>query len=335
MNELISVIVPVYNIAPHLRRSIQSILNQTHQNLEIVAVDDGSTDDSYAVLLELAVADQRVRVVHQENGGVTSARLRGVREACGEWIGFVDGDDYIEPEMYQRLLDNAINHHAQLSHCGYQMVFPSRTDYYYNTGRLVQQDSREALKELLGGSFEPGLCNKLFHKSLFHSVLKNGIIDLSIRINEDLLMNYYLFREANQTVFEDFCPYHYMVRKGSAATSELKPYKLRDPGTVRRILMDETKMDAELYSLCFSSYIAYLKRVATMDLRNRSEEITACIQDARKELRFHLPEIRNANSISKKEKYLSIWAALWPESYHVIHHLYGEFTGTNHKYDIN
>ena len=335
MSELISVIVPVYNIAPHLRRSIQSILGQTYQNLEIIAVDDGSTDDSYAVLLELAEADHRVRVLRQENGGVTSARLRGVREARGEWIGFVDGDDYIEPEMYQRLLDNAINYHAQLSHCGYQMVFPTRVDYYYNTGRLAKQDSREALKELLGGSYEPGLCNKLFRKSLFNSILVENKMNHSIRINEDLLMNFYLFCEADQTVFEDFCPYHYMVRKESAATSELKPYKMRDPGLVRRILMDETKMDAELYGLCFSSYIAYLKRVSTMDLRNRSEEITACILDARKELRSHLPEIRKANSLSKKEKYLSIWAVLWPESYHVIHHLYGEFTGTNHKYDVN
>ena len=148
-------------------------------------------------------------------------------------------------------------------------------------------------------------------------------------------MNYYLFREAHQTVFEDICPYHYMVRKGSAATSEIKPYKLIDPGTVRKILMDETKEDAELYSLCFRSYIAHLIRVSTLKMSNQSNELAVCIRVARNELWRQLPEIKCSNAFSLKQKALSAWAAVWPESYHIIHHLYGELTGVNHKYDVN
>ena len=335
MNDLISIVVPVYNIASYLPHSIGSILNQSHRNLEVIAVDDGSADESLQVLKQLAGTDKRLHVLHQENRGVTAARLAGVKAAGGEWIGFVDGDDEIEPDMYARLLENAVDNQAEISHCGYQMVFPSRVDYYYNTGKYIVQDSREALKELLGGIYEPGLWNKLFHKSLFDRVLFESKIDQSIRINEDLLMNYYLFREAKQTVFEDICPYHYMIRKGSAATSEIKPYKLRDPGTVRRVLMDETKADNELYSLCFRSYIAHLIRVSTMNMRNQSNEIALCIQDARSELRRKLSEIKCSKALSFKLKILSAWAAVWPESYHIIHHLYGELTGANHKYDVN
>lgn len=335
MNDLISIIVPVYNVAPFLHRSIGSIISQNYQNLEVIAVDDGSTDDSLITLNQLAESDSRIHVIHQENHGVTAARLAGAEAASGEWIGFMDADDEIESDMYERLLKNALDNQADISHCGYQMVFPSRVDYYYNTGRYVVQDKREALKELLGGLYEPGLWNKLFRRSLLDQLLHENRINLGIRINEDLLMNYYLFREAHLTVFEDICPYHYMVRKGSAATSAIKPYKLIDPGTVRRILMDETKEDTELYSLCFRSYIAHLIRVSTLNIHNQSKEITMCIQDARKELRRQLPEIKCNYTFSFKQKVLSAWAAIWPESYHIIHHLYGELSGANHKYDVN
>ena len=194
MNDLISVVVPVYNIAEYLPESIGSVMNQTYRNIEVIAVDDGSKDDSLEVLTKLSEQDNRLRVLHQENSGVTKARIAGVLAAKGDWIGFVDGDDEIEPDMYERLLRNAHEHCADISHCGYQMVFPSRVDYYYNTGRLAEQDRQTGLQDLIAGSFiEPGLCNKLFHKNLFHSLLHKDLIDQSIRINEDLLMNFYLF----------------------------------------------------------------------------------------------------------------------------------------------
>ena len=103
----ISVIVPVYNVAADLPRCLDSILAQSYPHVEIIAVDDGSTDESGAILDAFANRYPSIRVIHKENGGVTSARLRGIEEATGEWIGFVDGDDMIEPDMYQRLLDNA------------------------------------------------------------------------------------------------------------------------------------------------------------------------------------------------------------------------------------
>lgn len=331
---LISIIVPVYNIENYISRCMDSVLSQTHKDLEVITVNDGSTDHSPDILDKYAIKDSRVKVIHKENGGVTSARMRGIREAHGEWIGFVDGDDYVEPDMFEKLLNNALQYNAQISHCGYQMVFPSRVDYYYNTGRIVQQSNREALKDLLVGSYEPCLCNKLFHNSLFHKLLQEDLLDQSIRINEDLLMNFYLFNEAEQTVFEDICPYHYMVRKGSAATSKVKPYKLRDPGRVRRILMEETNNDPELYAFCLQSYIILLTRISTKSLHRQTKEIKDCIYEARHELRVWLPKAKQIHACSNRQAFLSTWAAVWPGSYHVVRHLYGEVSGANHKYDI-
>ena len=112
---VISVVVPAYNCGPELRRCIDSILNQTCKNLEIIVVDDGSRDNTQEVLRSYG---DRIRWISQKNAGVTAARLQGVRLAGGQWIGFVDGDDCIENTMYERLLENALKHGADISQCG-------------------------------------------------------------------------------------------------------------------------------------------------------------------------------------------------------------------------
>lgn len=243
----ISVIIPVYNVSADLSRCLDSVLAQTYKNMEIIAVNDGSTDNSGEILERYAAKFPQIKVIHQTNGGVTTARLHGVSLSSGDWIGFVDGDDEIEPDMYERLMVNALKYHADISHCGYQMVFPDgRVNYFYNTGYLAEQDKTAALRELLSGSrIEPGLCNKLFHKSLFHSLLHNNLMDLSIKINEDLLMNFYLFRQAEKSVFEDFCPYHYIVRSNSASRQKLNEHKIYDPIKVKEFILAASPDDVQ------------------------------------------------------------------------------------------
>jgi len=189
MKERISVIVPAYNIEKELERCLDSIAAQTYGNVEIVVVNDGSKDGTGEIIDRYAAKDGRVVAIHKENGGVTSARLAGVRAATGDWIGFVDGDDYIEPDMYEKLMENALKHNADISHCGYQICFADgRTRHFYNTGRLVQQDRITGLKDLISGEFiEPTLCDKLFRKSLFSSLLCEAVMPEDIKVNEDLL----------------------------------------------------------------------------------------------------------------------------------------------------
>lgn len=278
MADLISVVVPVYNIAEDLPRCLDSILAQNYPSIEIITVDDGSSDPSGKVLDEYAQIHANIRVIHKENGGVTSARLRGVAEASGEWIGFVDGDDEIEPDMYERLLRNALEYDVEISHCGYQMCFPDgRVNYFHNTGILEKQDKATALRELLSGNkIEPGLWNKLFHKSLFDGL----VMPLDIRINEDLLMNFYLFSQVKQTVFDDWCPYHYIVRSTSASRAALNDHRIYDPIRVKEIILestsDEVRPDAQraFVNTCVYSYCGLLLAKGT-DVR-QAKKVFRC-----------------------------------------------------------
>lgn len=239
LKSTISVIVPVYNLERELPRCLDSICAQTHRSLEILVVDDGSQDNSRSIMLDYAGRDRRIRTIFQENSGVTSARLRGIRESVGEWITFVDGDDEIEPDMYERLLSNAVTHDADISHCGYQMRFADgRVSCFYGSKLLREQDTVTGIRDLLEGTLvEPGLCNKLFRRVLFDGVFEK--MDPSIRINEDLLMNYYLFKAAGRSVFEDWCPYHYIIRSSSASREKLNEHRIYDPIRVKKIILED------------------------------------------------------------------------------------------------
>lgn len=332
-SEKISVIVPAYNVAPYIERCIRSILQQTCANLEIIVVDDGSSDGTSEILDEIAKNELRIHVIHQENSGVTKARLTGVAAATGEWIGFVDGDDNIEPDMYERLLNNAHRYGADISHCGYQMVFPNRVDYYYNTGRLVEQDNLTGLKDLLEGSFiEPGLWNKLFHKSLFHSLFNGGMMDISIKNMEDLLMNYYLFKEAKCSIYEDVCPYHYLIREGSAATSRLSEHKLSDPLKVfQEIALLESK-NKQLHNIVEKRIVYILINLATMPRSNQEELARPYRIRARSMLRDMLFAVLCGQEFGMKLKGMTLWATIWPASYSFVHMVYAKARGTNERY---
>lgn len=333
MKELISIVIPAYNIQSYLGPTLDSILAQTYENLEIIVVNDGSKDATGDVADAYAAKDSRIRVIHKENGGVTSARLRGVAEATGNYIGFVDGDDFIEPQMYARLMENLQTHGADISHCGYQMVFPSRVDHYYNTGKLVIQRGNQGCTDLLDGSFvEPALCNKLYRSDLFSGL--SEWMDKSIRINEDLLMNFYLFRQAPKAIFEDVCPYHYVLRKGSAATAKLNEHKLCDPIRVLHILLDETAGTPQWNGIVQRRLIHQLINTATLSLGDQKQLIAPVRREARRELRQRLWPTLTSKTFGAKPKIMALWAAIWPWSYCVAHKLYARIRGTDKKYEV-
>ena len=329
MNPKISIIIPAYNIEKYISATLDSVLNQTYDNLEIIIVDDGSKDNTGEVIDNYAKIDSRIKVIHKENGGVTSARLRGVSESTGEWVGFVDGDDYIEPQMYSRLMENAKKYGADISHCGYQMVFPGRVDYYHDTGELILQDKRKGLADLICGTkIEPGLCNKLYRKNLF----QNLSMDTTIRINEDLLMNYWLFKSAECSVFEDVCPYHYMLRQGSAATSVINEHKLWDPYHVSEIIYNDSE-DA-IKPFAYRKLVRLLINGATMDPKRSPELIAPYRSHTGKELKKQLKFIVKTDWCGTKLKAMALWAAIWPWSYRFIHRVYSKVRGTDKKYEL-
>lgn len=285
-DELVSVIVPAYNIAPWLPKTLDSILNQQEVALEVIVVNDGSTDDTAAVLDAYAAAHPQVRPIHKENGGVTSARLRGVSEAKGSWIGFIDGDDTIEPWMYARLLKNAWENQADIAHCGHQVCFPDgRVQRLHGTGAFQIHDTNQGLYQLLdAGMVDGSLCTKLFRRELFEGL--PDWMDPTVRNNEDLLMNYYLFSRCKKSVYEDVCPYNYLLRSGSASYRQGNERSFFDPIRVRQHIlanctpeMENEARNALMRNLLFAygrlvvetgeGYAGYRKRVRQLLLEQK------------------------------------------------------------------
>ena len=159
----VSVIVAAYNIEDYIVKCLESIANQTYKNLEVIVVDDGSSDSTGELADEFAEKDNRFIVIHKENGGVSSARNKGIDVASGDFIGFVDGDDTIENDMYEMLVDNAIKYDADISHCGYKVIENNKETLFYDTKQIIIQDRKKGLVDLFEGTLiEPSLCNKIF-----------------------------------------------------------------------------------------------------------------------------------------------------------------------------
>ena len=337
MNDLISIVIPAYNIGDYLPACLDSVLAQTHKNIEVLVINDGSKDHTEGVITEFAQKDSRIKAIHKENGGVTSARLCGMNAATGEWIGFVDGDDFIEPDMFELLLKNALKHKADISHCGYRMVFPNgHTDYYYNTKRIEIQNNDEGLCALLDGAYvEPGLWNKLFHRSLCESFLNDDKMPRDIKINEDLLMNYFLFKKAQTSVYEDICPYHYLLRKGSAATSKLNNSKLKDPLRVLDMLCEDITLSPQANVIAKQKRLRHMINIATMNNHNQKMLVAPYRREVRKRLRAEWKKDWRSLQYPKTLKLMATWAVICPWSYGLIHKLYSHISGNAHKYDVD
>lgn len=174
-NPIISIIVPVYNMERYLRKCVDSLLTQTHTNLEIILVNDGSTDSSPQICDAYAAVDARVRVIHQQNAGLSAARNAGIERSTGSLIGFVDSDDFISPNMYEDLLRALEMNDADMSMCGIRHVFEEGSvhpEEVFLPRDEVVQGQGEILSRL--GSADNWLwvvaCNKLYRRALFQRI---------------------------------------------------------------------------------------------------------------------------------------------------------------------
>lgn len=215
--DLITIIVPVYNIEDYLERCIYSVINQTYRNLQIILVDDGSTDCSGKICDELALKDQRIRVIHKENGGLSDARNAGIDFAEGKYIGFVDGDDYVDNDMYEVLHTAICNAHADIASCGIRQK-SAYGDVIKCSSESQVLDKMQAYETFFiqNDSIECSCCNKLFNKSIFETLrFKKGIQ------SEDLEFLYRAFDIIKLLVCIDEVKYHYIYREGSISAKPI------------------------------------------------------------------------------------------------------------------
>lgn len=212
-SDLISVIVPVYKTEPYLAKCIESILEQTYSNLEIILVDDGSPDNCGNICDEFAKKDSRIVVIHQKNGGLSNARNSALNIAKGNYIGFVDSDDYIASDMFETLFNLAKNHHSNLAMVSFDEV--NENDHIINpkqyTNQIQTLDCVHSIKELLiDDKIQNYVWNKLYHRDLFETIRfpeGKSFEDISIMIE--------VFEKANGIVYFDSPKYHYLKRSTS------------------------------------------------------------------------------------------------------------------------
>lgn len=254
----ISVVVPVYNVEPYLERCVRSITEQSYKKMEILLVDDGSTDGSGALCDRLAEADGRIKVIHKANGGASSARNAGLAKARGEWIGFVDSDDYIENEMYAEMVE-AIQDKVDIICCGTAIIYPDnmkRKPYVY--GKMPEKtfmEKQDALRELfLLQNLNFSVCDKLFRRHLFE-----GLTFPLGKTCEDLPVTYELVKKSRGVINIGKVKYFYFYRESSASHKEFAPNRLNYVLFVRDMLKD---ISENYPSLTMTAESLYLRSIA-------------------------------------------------------------------------
>ena len=214
--DLISVIVPVYKVEKYLDRCVGSIVDQTYKNLEIILVDDGSPDSCPQMCDQWAQKDQRIKVIHKQNGGLSDARNAGMKIATGEYISFVDSDDWIHPDYAEALYKACINNNVKMAACDIETIFENHEAQYLDAEREVSVFSpKEAMYYLTHGQKVRAVAwNKMYHKTL----LEKEEFPVA-RYHEDEFFTYRIVYKANEIAYIDIPMYFYFQRAGSIMNS--------------------------------------------------------------------------------------------------------------------
>lgn len=227
MEELISVIVPVYNVEKYLSSCIESIINQTYHNLEILLIDDGSTDNSGKICDEYAQKDERIHVVHQENKGQSCARNVGIKRASGRYIAFVDSDDRLHLKMYEKLISMMKEKNADIAFCELKAVSEKeQVEDNIDESNIYEKflTPSEALREiLLNAKVGNYVMIKLFKRELFDKLLfpEN-------KVYEDVATLYKIVHRAERIAYTNQELYYYLVGRSGATTSTFTEKKIKD-----------------------------------------------------------------------------------------------------------
>lgn len=217
----VSVIIPVYKVEKYIHRCVDSVLNQTYRNLEIILVDDGSPDNCPTICDEYASLHSNVRVIHKENGGLSDARNAGIDVAEGDFITFIDSDDYVEKNYVEVLLNNMLKDHADISCCKHLAVYGDRIVKEY-TGNYYVLDTEKALEMMLyHDDMDVSAWGKLYRKELF-----DGIRFPVGRYYEDAATTYRLIDRANVIVLDSRPLYNYIMRDDSITNDAFSDRKM-------------------------------------------------------------------------------------------------------------
>lgn len=248
----ISVIVPVYKTEGLLDRCVESIVGQTYKNLEIILVDDGSPDNCPAMCDEWAEKDSRIRVIHKENGGVSSARNAALDIATGDYIGFVDSDDWIEPEMYSSLIQKMSESGKNIALCSYYAVEISGERYECRC--VVDKevlDKDDYFRFIVLGGDGGYIWNRLYDAD----ILKEVRFDEDIWYSEDLLFNFKTAQKSNGAAILDKIEYNYVQKRIKEQAWVMNDHSF-DSMTAFEIMLSYKDIPEDVYDCCLRGYAA-------------------------------------------------------------------------------
>lgn len=294
---LISVIVPIYKVENYLPKCIESILNQTYGNLEIILVDDGSPDKCGEICDDYALRDKRIIVIHKENGGLSSARNAGIDIAKGEYFGFVDSDDYIEPFMYEKLLSAILENKCKLSVCNVNYVFDGGKVIPKNTS---EQDKVLGFKEAITEMntyriFDMGAWSKLYHRELFEAVrFPEG------KLSEDFFVMYKIFDMAQTVAYVSTPCYNYLQRQSSITKNKKINHYFAEAAYEQMLYLDAHYPD--LTVLAHVAYASANLTVYDFYIKNKVKCPKEKIREFKSAVRSNLDYIKKADFLSKSKK---------------------------------
>ena len=285
MDKLLSVIVPVYNVSEYLDRCVESIINQTYRDIEIILVDDGSSDGCLKLCDQWARKDKRIVVVHKVNGGLSSARNAGLDIAQGAFVGFIDPDDYVDKEMYGRMMGYFADREVGIVECGVVEKFDAEEEHRIHFSHGIK-DTDDAIKHLLtwDGQVRSFVWNKVYRKSVIDQL---RFLD-ELRYGEDTPFVFRALLNCKKFIQVDRELYYYVHRNNSLTGMNFTPKRLLTITASERILefCEANKLDKFVeYAICSVALNCYTVLRNLLRSRNRRG-------DFKKELRLIKSKMR-------------------------------------------
>ena len=318
---LVSIIIPIYNIMDCLEKCVDSCINQTYENIEILMVDDGSTDGTSELCDKLKEKDARIRVFHKENGGSSSARNLGIENAKGEYLGFVDSDDFISPTMYEDLINAVLKYEvpiAQVSRDEIDDKGNKLPDVCTPPEKAFLCSSDEFMKELLMHRGDCSFCTKLIKKDLF----KDKRFPVG-KLNEDFYLLLQMLKEVNGIYILPQQHYHVFYRIGSNT-------RKKDKNEFSRVFMDivenadvaqkiVNKHYPDLREVCIRfglfQRLDYMLHIPTMQMKSENEFYV----QVKTYLRSHISDTIKNPYLTKKNKIYLLLLTVAPKMVRVMH----------------
>lgn len=299
---MISVIVPVYNCESYLRRSIQSLVAQTiFDQLEIVFVDDGSTDNSSCVVREYVDKYSNIKLIRQRNMGVSAARNRGIKEAAGDYIAFFDGDDLAEDKLYEKLLQLMETNQADLGCVNYSMCFSDGVTKIHKTQgkRTIYGD--EIIKSFFS---ENDLGINIVDKLFKAEIARNICFPEGIAIGEDMFFLFQYLQQAKSVAIDTTVSlYLYQIRTNSAMKSKFSP-KYFEPVVLSKKMMDMLSSDQALYPYAEANWIHEICKAMSLYYQSQITEYSEIIKEYKNNVTAY--PVRKAFQYMSKKHFIAL-----------------------------